>query len=85
MSGLMCVSFFQEYIDGQLKNKYGDAFIRGNNGNQTSFISALWHQYMFLITKSTLLAGRSGSSRTLLICLFETPFAVLYISTVKAG
>lgn len=23
---------YQEYVDGQLKNKYGDAFIRGNNG-----------------------------------------------------
>nr|CDS28980.1 U6 snRNA associated protein [Hymenolepis microstoma] len=23
----------EEYVDGQLKNKYGDAFIRGNNGN----------------------------------------------------
>ena len=22
----------QEYVNGQLKNKYGDAFIRGNNG-----------------------------------------------------
>ena len=22
---------FQEYVNGQLKNKYGDAFIRGNN------------------------------------------------------
>lgn len=22
----------EEYIDGHLKNKYGDAFIRGNNG-----------------------------------------------------
>lgn len=21
----------QEYVNGQLKNKYGDAFIRGNN------------------------------------------------------
>jgi U6 snRNA-associated Sm-like protein LSm6 len=21
----------QEYVDGQLKNKYGDCFIRGNN------------------------------------------------------
>ena len=29
------LSFFihsQEYVGGQLKNKYGDAFIRGNNG-----------------------------------------------------
>ncbi|CAN6898911.1 unnamed protein product [Brassica oleracea] len=24
----------EEYVNGQLKNKYGDAFIRGNNGNQ---------------------------------------------------
>lgn len=24
----------QEYVNGQLKNKYGDAFIRGNNGVQ---------------------------------------------------
>ncbi len=22
----------EEYVNGQLKNKYGDAFIRGNNG-----------------------------------------------------
>ena len=22
----------EEYIDGQLKNKYGDCFVRGNNG-----------------------------------------------------
>ncbi|KER23300.1 hypothetical protein T265_14671, partial [Opisthorchis viverrini] len=22
----------EEYVDGQLKNKYGDTFIRGNNG-----------------------------------------------------
>ena len=22
----------QEYVNGQLKNKFGDAFIRGNNG-----------------------------------------------------
>ena len=22
----------EEYVDGQLKNRYGDAFIRGNNG-----------------------------------------------------
>jgi U6 snRNA-associated Sm-like protein LSm6 len=23
----------EEYVNGQLKNKYGDAFIRGNNGS----------------------------------------------------
>jgi hypothetical protein len=27
----------EEYVNGQLKNKYGDAFIRGNNG--TTWIS----------------------------------------------
>lgn len=27
----------EEYVNGQLKNKYGDAFIRGNNG--TAWIS----------------------------------------------
>jgi U6 snRNA-associated Sm-like protein LSm6 len=30
----ICNIFFpplQEYVDGQLKNKYGDCFIRGNN------------------------------------------------------
>lgn len=25
----------EEYVNGQLKNKYGDAFIRGNNGNSS--------------------------------------------------
>ena len=24
--------YTQEYVQGQLKNRYGDAFIRGNNG-----------------------------------------------------
>lgn len=26
-----CLCRVQEYVDGQLKNKYGDCFIRGNN------------------------------------------------------
>jgi hypothetical protein len=36
---LACLSVLrcavQEYVNGQLKNKYGDAFIRGNNGEPT--------------------------------------------------
>lgn len=28
----------EEYVNGQLKNKYGDAFIRGNNGNKDPYI-----------------------------------------------
>lgn len=29
----------EEYVNGQLKNKYGDAFIRGNNGSIPSLYS----------------------------------------------
>ena len=28
----------EEYVKGQLMNKYGDAFIRGNNGKPTDYI-----------------------------------------------
>ena len=28
----------EEYVNGQLKNKYGDAFIRGNNGKIQEYI-----------------------------------------------
>ncbi|VDQ00864.1 unnamed protein product [Trichobilharzia regenti] len=31
----------EEYVEGQLKNKYGDAFIRGNNGKP------ICHPYAF--------------------------------------
>ena len=31
----------EEYVNGQLKNKYGDAFIRGNNGNSQRFYTCL--------------------------------------------
>lgn len=32
----------EEYVNGQLKNKYGDAFLRGNNGKiLTIFIDIL--------------------------------------------
>ena len=35
LDGYMNIAMEQteEYVNGQLKNKYGDAFIRGNNGN----------------------------------------------------
>ena len=37
LDGYMNIALEQteEYVNGQLKNKYGDAFIRGNNGNVT--------------------------------------------------
>ena len=36
LDGYMNIALEQteEYVNGQLKNKYGDAFIRGNNGNK---------------------------------------------------
>jgi U6 snRNA-associated Sm-like protein LSm6 len=38
LDGFMNIAMEQteEYIDGQLKNKYGDCFIRGNNGKWVS-------------------------------------------------
>lgn len=36
LDGYMNIALEQteEYVNGQLKNKYGDAFIRGNNGKK---------------------------------------------------
>ncbi|KAF5923404.1 hypothetical protein HPG69_006573, partial [Diceros bicornis minor] len=41
LDGYMNIALEQteEYVNGQLKNKYGDAFIRGNNGNGPSLYS----------------------------------------------
>ncbi|OWK14010.1 hypothetical protein Celaphus_00000539 [Cervus elaphus hippelaphus] len=41
LDGYMNIALEQteEYVNGQLKNKYGDAFIRGNNGNSPSLYS----------------------------------------------
>ena len=40
LDGYMNIALEQteEYVNGQLKNKYGDAFIRGNNGEIFSVI-----------------------------------------------
>ena len=41
LDGYMNIALEQteEYVNGQLKNKYGDAFIRGNNGKLANFSS----------------------------------------------
>jgi hypothetical protein len=42
----------QEYVDGQLKNKYGDAFIRGNNGKNlghTGRLSSASHGWVAIL------------------------------------
>ena len=40
LDGYMNIALEQteEYVNGQLKSKHGDAFIRGNNGNFDSYI-----------------------------------------------
>lgn len=39
LDGYMNIAIEQteEYVNGQLKNKYGDAFLRGNNGKILTF------------------------------------------------
>lgn len=35
----------EEYVDGQLKNRYGDCFIRGNNGRYNIFVHVYMQKY----------------------------------------
>lgn len=46
LDGYMNIAMEQteEYVNGQLKNKYGDAFIRGNNGRYWKE-HLLWQSY----------------------------------------
>lgn len=38
----------EEYVNGQLMNKYGDAFIRGNNGGfLLIFVRALCYRQVY--------------------------------------
>ncbi len=43
LDGFMNIAMEQteEYVDGQLKNRYGDCFIRGNNGKYSDIIILL--------------------------------------------
>ncbi|OXB75442.1 UNVERIFIED_CONTAM: hypothetical protein H355_003556, partial [Colinus virginianus] len=49
LDGYMNIALEQteEYVNGQLKNKYGDAFIRGNNGNCSSLCCVSFVQCFF--------------------------------------
>lgn len=53
LDGYMNIALEQteEYVNGQLKNKYGDAFIRGNNGEYTLMDDALLLYGLFLSQK----------------------------------
>ena len=43
LDGFMNIAMEQteEYVDGRLKNRYGDCFIRGNNGKSTLMLKIL--------------------------------------------
>lgn len=72
LDGFMNIAMEQteEYVDGQLKARYGDCFLRGNNGK-----SFLFHQIYFSIFSFTIL----------FILTFIISFMiVLYISAAKA-
>ena len=47
LDGFMNIAMEQteEYIDGQLKNRYGDCFIRGNNGKFVSILVPSMRRY----------------------------------------
>ena len=50
----LCLEQTEEYVNGQLKNKYGDSFIRGNNGkcDYYSFLMRLmaYPQVLYIAT-----------------------------------
>uniref|UniRef100_A0A5F8GBB9 LSM6 homolog, U6 small nuclear RNA and mRNA degradation associated n=1 Tax=Monodelphis domestica TaxID=13616 RepID=A0A5F8GBB9_MONDO len=54
LDGYMNIALEQteEYVNGQLKNKYGDAFIRGNNGNVLFFTTTVLLKLFFIIAFS---------------------------------
>nr|DAD43921.1 TPA_asm: hypothetical protein HUJ06_002151 [Nelumbo nucifera] len=54
LDGYMNIAMEQteEYVNGQLKNKYGDAFIRGNNG----FLSLPVDAVLYISTSKRTLA-----------------------------
>jgi U6 snRNA-associated Sm-like protein LSm6 len=52
LDGFMNIAMEQteEYVDGQMKNKYGDCFIRGNNGKilcSSNFASSFVCSYVY--------------------------------------
>ena len=54
LDGYMNIALEQteEWVNGQLKNKYGDAFIRGNNGNyynENTVYELVWYYSISLV------------------------------------
>lgn len=67
LDGYMNIAIEQteEYVNGQLKNKYGDAFLRGNNGKRlprnhidsriSSFLCEKRNYFLYTVTQPQLL------------------------------
>lgn len=77
LDGFMNIAMEQteEYVDGQLKARYGDCFIRGNNGKHRSILSR--HIYSNTYTEKLTRIFFTHS-------LFYSFTLVLYISTAKS-
>lgn len=77
LDGYMNIAMEQteEYVNGQLKNKYGDAFIRGNNGNYNLDLIFYFTFFFFFFNNLYICDGNDGE--------FHYTCAVLYISTSK--
>lgn len=88
LTTLVCV---QEYVNGQLKNKYGDVFIRGNNGESRlcSKDKLLLSTAVRQPTCARVVGGHAFSHPFAVPCValaavaIAAPPAVLYISTVR--
>ena len=73
LDGYMNIALEQteEYVNGQLKNKYGDAFIRGNNGEFET------PEHIFKRNRLLLNVLRSSLARSLLVFSITKSDAVL--------
>jgi len=82
LDGYMNIAMEQteEYVNGQLKAKYGDCFIRGNNGALPMLT------YPLSAVAATLFAWTLRAScrvPTSPVCCYAALFPVLYISAAK--
>lgn len=64
LDGYMNIAMEQteEYVNGQLNEKYGDAFIRGNNGMRSLFFLAR-HAHCFSSSKFSTSARKRSASQ----------------------
>lgn len=54
LDGFMNIAMEQteEFVDGQLQNKYGDCFIRGNNGALQLLVSSTSEIFVFVFVRT---------------------------------